>query len=196
MTRFFGREEELQWLIAQFQEPHTRLITLTGPGGIGKTRLAIEAAEHLRTVVAGRAWFVALAEVQDRERVLTAIASALALTRTPETDPLPQIVRALSIAPALLVLDNLEQVVEASADVVATLLTQVPGLSILASSRQTLGVAGEREMAVSVLTAPLPDEGLSGLLAIPAVQLFLDRAQACGYDRSSRHSPGRSAARH
>jgi predicted ATPase/DNA-binding SARP family transcriptional activator len=182
LTRFFGRDAELDRLQRELQAEHRCLITLTGPGGIGKTRLAIQTAERLRAAFQNRVWFVGLAETTDRDGVIGAIASALQLQRAPEVEPLPQVLRALTTAPALLVLDNMEQVVEAGSEVVSTLLVQAPGVAVIVTSRQALGIAGERVMPVSLLAAPPQAPEVEALLATPAVQLFLDRAQAVSPD--------------
>jgi DNA-binding SARP family transcriptional activator len=189
LTRFFGRQEEVERLSEMLLSPDVRLVTLTGPGGSGKSRLAVEAARQTAERSGGAVWLVALADLRDSALLAGAIADTLGLPRSPTGEPLDQVVAALShhtgIAPALLVLDNLEQLLGAQgADVgiaesiVSTLLERVPGLSLLSTSRQTLNLAAEREIEVLPLASPSAPGCPERLLEFPSVQLFADRAQA------------------
>jgi predicted ATPase/DNA-binding SARP family transcriptional activator len=177
-TRFFGREREQARLQEWLLEAKTRLVTLTGMGGTGKTRLALEVGRSLEEAFGGAVWFVGLADIADAALIVTAIAGGLRLTLSAESDPLDQVVAALSRRPSLLILDNFEQLVEMGGRVVQALLSRVPLLSILVTSRQVLGLEGERELALAPLTVPGGGHTLEQLCLYESVQLFIDRAQA------------------
>ncbi len=165
LTAFIGRERELDVLGATLAAQ--RLVTLVGPGGSGKTRLALEAAR--RKAAAGLpATLVELAGVADPDLVAGELASALGVTLT-AGDAVPALVPALQGRPLLLVLDNCEHVVDAAADVVAALIARCPELRVLATSRQPLGLPGE----AVVPCGPMP----AGDADSDAVRLFLDRAR-------------------
>lgn len=178
-TRFFGREAE----IAQLGEtllPHqeTRLLTLTGAGGTGKTRLALEVARRLSEPYAGAVWFVALADLSDSQRIIDAILAALDVPRAPNVEPMEQVAAALSQQPSLVVLDNFEHLVDEGAPVVQTLLARVSTLTCLVTSRQVLALEGERTFVLHPLPTPNPDEAPEQLRQNAGVALFVDRAQA------------------
>ena len=137
-----------------------RLITLTGPGGSGKTRLAVAVGGRLQEAFGGRLWFVPLQEVTDASRLLDAILQALRLPRSPHGETIDQLTGFLSDAPALLVLDNFEQLVEGGAEQVQLLLERTPALTCLVTSRQRLDLSGEQEFPVAPL--PVPREGVGG----------------------------------
>jgi predicted ATPase/DNA-binding SARP family transcriptional activator len=157
-TPLLGREAELETAAALLAEPGVRLLTLTGPGGIGKTRLALELARRLGT----GALFVPLAAVDTPERVMPAVAQAIGADGEPALDA---VAAQLAGRRALLVLDNLEQVLGAAPDI-AALLAAAPGLKLVATSRAPLHLGGEQELAIP----PLELE--------PAVELFVTRARA------------------
>jgi predicted ATPase/DNA-binding SARP family transcriptional activator len=165
LTSFFGREGELERLRELLGGERARLVTITGPGGMGKTRLAVEALR--RPLPQGReaAWFVPLAHVGEARSVPAAIVRALRIARGPEREPIERIAEFLGDTPALLVLDNLEQLTDGVADVVRALLERIPALACVATSRVRLAIEGERELAL----APLP--------IVPSLALFLDRAR-------------------
>jgi predicted ATPase/DNA-binding SARP family transcriptional activator len=177
-TRFFGREPERERIEALLRSSECRLLTLTGPGGAGKTRLAIEAAVRLQQAFVGRVWFVPLAEVTEAERLGDAIYDVLELPSSAELTPMEQIARQFVEEPALLVLDNLEHLGVAGAQAVAQLLERSAALRVLATSRQPLELAGERELAILPLETPRSVGAPERLLEFPSVQLFVDRAQA------------------
>jgi predicted ATPase/class 3 adenylate cyclase len=177
-TALLGRGEEVAGVLQLLAEG-TRLVTLTGPGGSGKTRLAQEvAAEALERYPDG-VFFVDLAPIRAADYVVPTIASVLGVREHPE-EPLPKTLnRYLAERWMLLVLDNCEQVLEAAGNV-AALLAQCPQLAVLATSREPLRVRGERVVPVSPLPLPdlqrLPD--LPALAQVPSVTLFVERAQA------------------
>jgi predicted ATPase/DNA-binding SARP family transcriptional activator len=177
-TRFFGKEGELARLQQSLLSRETRLLTLTGPGGSGKTRLALEAAARLEDAFRGAVWFVPLADLTETSLLLSAIQQALGATGLSEGDPLEQIAALLSGRPALLVLDNFEHLVEGGAPVARRLLERLPGLTCLITSRLRLALAGEREFPVSPLRTPEMSAPPEQLMRVESVQLFADRAQA------------------
>jgi len=178
-TRFFGREREIGELAVLLRSETPRLVTMTGTGGTGKTRLALEAARRLVEHFSGAVTFVPLAAITDSRLIPGAVVDAMRIPRSPEVEPLEQMVEALRRRPSLLILDNFEQIVGTGAAAVRTLLDRVPDLKVLITSRQLLAIAGEREYAVPPLTMPSgPGESAEQLGVYESVQLFIDRAQA------------------
>ena len=177
LTSFVGREGE----IAKVRHllGHTRLLTLTGMGGTGKTRLALQVAADVLTEYRDGAFFVDLSAVTDPTLVPSAIAKALEVREEAERSILDAVKNHLGPKELLLVLDNFEQVVDA-APAAEALLTAAPGLRILATSRVVLSLLGEQEYAVPPLEPPDVDGilDLQALRRIEAVQLFTDRAVA------------------
>ncbi|WP_169338027.1 ATP-binding protein [Nocardia vinacea] len=157
-----------------------RLVTLAGIGGVGKTRLALRAAANARRDFADGVWVVELADVRDPSMLVEIVAATLGLLDQSDQPLLDVLVRFLSSREMLLVLDNCEQVVAASADLVETLLLACPNLRILVTSREPLDIAGEATVRVSPLTVPDPDHepAFRGLPKYDAVTLFADRAAA------------------
>jgi predicted ATPase/DNA-binding SARP family transcriptional activator len=171
-TRLIGRTIELLELQNLIDDPFCRLVTLTGPGGVGKTRLAIAHARRWAESFSDGAVFVGLARLTDAKQVRGEIASALA-RRENATEPNEHSLgRFLRSRELLLVLDNFEHVLGA-ADVVAELLEDAPGLKVLATSRERLRLRGEHRFDVD----PLSTEAGEGQQA-PAVQLFIQGAKA------------------
>jgi predicted ATPase/DNA-binding SARP family transcriptional activator len=182
-TRFFGREEEIARLGKLLLAPETRLVTLTGPAGSGKTRLALEVAGRLLDAWRGVVWFVSLAELSEPRRIISAVRDLLRLPRSRALEPLEQVVADLCRQPTLLLLDNFEHLVTAGAARVRTLLERVPTLTCLVTSRQRLDLTGEHEFPV--LPLPIPNDAdtpvganlVFALSQCESVQLFVDRAQ-------------------
>lgn len=128
-----------------------RLLTLTGPGGVGKTRLAIEVARSVERAWADGVWFLDLSVVRDRVGVVSVAAAALGAPANPRGDALGAVIGWCSGRDALIVIDNCEHVLSAAAELVNAVLAQCPGLAVIATSRQPLGCAGERTFPVASL---------------------------------------------
>ena len=177
-TALLGREVDVQTLGQWLADPAVRLVTLTGPGGVGKTRLALEVAHAIAAGGANRVVFVPLATIRTPTFVAPAIAEALGLSNVTALD-LPKRARvACADQRTLLVLDNFEQVLD-TAPLVAHLLTAVATLRVLATSRAPLRVRGEREYAVGPLALELDLDATSpaDLVRCPAVRLFVERVR-------------------
>lgn len=187
-STFVGRDAEVDRVIAELTGSATRLIVLSGTGGVGKTRLATEVAHRLIAMGGASPFpdgiaFVSLMGVTDPEMVLPAVASTLGVTVV--ADPLTSFTLALQDHRLLLILDNMEQVIDA-APVVVSLLRGIPSVTILVTSRRLLRVAGEVVVAVGPLALPDADArwSLEAVRETPAVRLFLQRAGATGADLS------------
>jgi predicted ATPase/DNA-binding CsgD family transcriptional regulator/DNA-binding XRE family transcriptional regulator len=176
-TRLVGRDQEVALALSLFDHGDLRLLTLTGPGGVGKTRLAIEIASQ--SMRADQAVFVDLAAIADPELVAPSIARAMCLDDPGGRGPVDLLKLALSTNHPFLVLDNFEQVVEARS-LVSELLSACPGLKILVTSRTPLRLHGEQEFPVPPLEKPIDADQstLDDLEKSPAVKLFVLRARA------------------
>jgi predicted ATPase/class 3 adenylate cyclase len=178
-TPFLGREKEVDAIGQLLLRDSSRLVTLTGPGGIGKTRLGLQVAAELSEHFPDGTWFVSLAPLSDPDLVIPTISQVLGLQETRDQTPLEQVKRSLQRKQTLLLLDNFEQV-GAAATSVADLLTCCPHLKVLVTSREVLHLRAEHDYAVPPLTLPdpkhLPD--LLTLSQYDAVALFIERAQA------------------
>jgi predicted ATPase/DNA-binding SARP family transcriptional activator/Tfp pilus assembly protein PilF len=182
LTRFFGREEEIAQLRDLLSAAGTRLVTVTGPGGSGKSRLALEVAGRLTAAWRGAIWYVPLTDLKEAWLIITAIRDALGLPRAADLEPLEQIVAFLSRQPCMLLLNNFEQLVEEGAPVVRTLLERVPSLTLLITSRRRLDLPGEREFHLLPLPVPGDVQAPEQLLANDSVKLFVDRARVARLD--------------
>lgn len=178
-TRFFGRETEIAAVRSRLSQGETRLVTLTGTGGSGKTRLALEIARTLADESCDSLWFVPLQNATDTRLIASEIVGAMRLPHLAQATPLEQAVQSLNErAQPLLVLDNFEQLLPAGAAIVQELLARVPQLKLIVTSRQALQIADEHPFWVPPL--PIPDLGLAPdeLARVESVQLFHDRARS------------------
>jgi predicted ATPase/class 3 adenylate cyclase len=181
LTSFVGREEEIAEVIGLLDR--VRLVTLSGPGGVGKTRLAVAVAERLRDRFAAGIVFVPLATVTRPEPALAAITRAVGADLAGTDAPLEALAEQLGDGRWLLILDNLEQVIDVAGDL-GELLARCPGVAILATSRTVLGLGAEREYPVAPLSLPADPAGVpvEALMSAPAVALFVERAHAVRHD--------------
>jgi predicted ATPase len=178
-TSLFGRERAIDEVAGLLERPDVALVTLTGPGGIGKTRLALAVGERLRDRFDAGTAFVPLAGVTEPEQLLAGIGRAVGADLVGSESPLQAVVEQLGDGRWLLILDNLEQVVDAARDL-DELLARCPGVAILATSLRLLRLRAERVYPVPPLPLP-PDPAtvpLEEVASSPAVALFVDRASA------------------
>jgi predicted ATPase/DNA-binding CsgD family transcriptional regulator len=178
VTSFVGRRRDLGEIRKQLTT--ARLVSLVGPGGVGKTRLALRAAGDLGRGFADGAWVVELADVRDAALVSNALLEALDLRDQTATEPLGILVAYLQDKQLLLVVDNCEHVVEAAARVVTEILRAAPSVRVIATSREPLQVPGEQVAPISPLELPPPGEAesLGQLQQNEAITLFSERAAA------------------
>ncbi|MCX2949090.1 BTAD domain-containing putative transcriptional regulator [Lentzea sp. NEAU-D7] len=178
LTSFVGRDDELAEISGLLGG--ARLVTLVGPGGAGKTRLATEVAARHPLHGKGRVWFAALAGVRAAEDLAGAVLSAFEVTfagdpRRPASEGMNRIAEVLGAGESLLVLDNCEHLIAAAAEFTTELLRRVPNLRVLATSREPLAIDGESLCPIGPLAVP---DGQADVSAFGAVRLFLDRASA------------------
>ena len=188
LTSFVGRDEEVARIGKLLDE--TRLITLVGPGGAGKTRLASVAGAAILDSTPDGVWLAELAPVTDGADVASAVLDALDLrdtvlldrttvtTPTAIRDATTRLIDALAGRAAVLVLDNCEHVIDAAARLADELLARCPSLRVVATSREPLGIVGESLVVVPPLRQPRDDAGCEEALSLPSVRLFADRAAA------------------
>lgn len=190
LTSFVGRERELAEIKDAVRDG--RILTLTGPGGTGKTRLAIETARELLPEFEHGAFFVALAPITDPGLVMATVAEAVGVTEDAARSPLESLIEQLEDRETLLVLDNLEQVLDAAGEI-GRLVSETRRVRIVTTSREPLGLHGEREFAVPPLGLPdvehLPS--LESLSQYTAVELFVERASAVkpGFQVTNENAP-------
>jgi predicted ATPase/DNA-binding winged helix-turn-helix (wHTH) protein len=176
-TRMIGRDEAVAAIVSRLSRE--RLVTIVGPGGIGKTTVALAVAERMIASYEHGVWLVDLAPVGDPRLVPTAVATVLGLEVGTE-DQLPGLVASLRDKRMLLLLDSCEHVIDAAAGFAAAVLAGAPGVKILATSREPLGVVGERGHRLGPLSSPQPSSRLTAAeaAAFPAAQLFVERVTA------------------
>ena len=178
-TPFVGRAAELDAVADLLLAPSVRLVTLIGPGGVGKTRLSLAVADRVATRIPDDVVFVPLAEVLDPAQVVDALARALGRPERPGRTATRAVLDHLRPRRALVVLDNFEHVLDA-ASLVAELLAQCPQARVLVTSRAPLRLAGEHQFPVPVL--PVPDGTVGELARLPAVTIFEQRARTATPD--------------
>src|SRR5829696_1561261 len=190
-TPLVGREREVEALLSMVRHAGVRLLTLVGPPGIGKTRLAIQVATDLIDDFPDGVCFVPLAPINDPDLVVPAITQALEFRGEADGPLLERLKGYLQDKQMLLLLDNFEQVVTA-APLLADLLAGCPGLRVLVTSRELLHLYGEHDYPVPPLSLPEPGKSsdLEGLSRYEAVELFVQRARAVnpGFELTQRNA--------
>ena len=176
LTSFLGREQDLAKLEGLLRE--ARLVTLTGTGGTGKTRLALEAGARVAGGFPDGVWLAELAGIADPGLVAAQVMQVLGVRQQGDVPVLEALVYRLRSAELLLVLDNCEHLLEACAELAGALLRAAPGLRVLATSREQLGLPGEVTCPVQPLGLPPQAAGAQDAVQAPAVRLFLDRGSA------------------
>jgi len=192
LTSFVGRERELAAVTAQIRG--ARLLTLTGPGGGGKTRLAVHVAAEVLDDFPDGVWLVELASLAEGGLVPQAIAAALGMREQPSRPLLQAVTEYLQSRMLLIVLDNCEHLAASSAQVIETILRSCPRVSILATSREPIGAAGETIWPVPPLATPDPQQtaDIPALQQVESVRLFVERAE--GVARTFALGPHNAAA--
>jgi len=177
-TPFCGRQQELDALVASLSDPHCHLLTIVGPGGVGKTRLALEAARQQVGIFRDGVFFVSLAGLSDRDLLPSTLAEALGFAFYGDEDAVDELIRFLEGRQMLWVLDNLEQLLPLQADsLVPQVLLRSPGVVILATSRQRLNLQEECLFPLQGLSYPEYVDSDEKLEDLDAIQLFASRAQ-------------------
>ena len=174
VTTLIGRDVELERVIRLLDRG--RAVTLTGPAGAGKSRLAIEAARAIAATC--DVWYVDLGDIDDSTQVPSEVASALGVPTVPTDDPIRTVSNALTRRSGVLVLDTCEHVVASVAALVGRVLRDAPDVRVLATSRRPLNVSGEVAWPVPPLALASPDDALEQLRTYPAIELFVQRAEA------------------
>jgi predicted ATPase/class 3 adenylate cyclase len=189
-SRLVGRERELAELADLVTSGGCSVITLTGPGGVGKTRLAMQAAAELVEGFRGGVYFVSLAAIDDPELVLPTIAQTVGVSSARGRAVAEGLRAYLAERDMIIVVDNFEHVMDA-APAFAGVAGSAPGVRWLVTSRASLRVAREREYSVLPLTVPTADGGYEDMSRCGAVQLFLERAQAvkAGFELTAKNAP-------
>jgi predicted ATPase/class 3 adenylate cyclase len=180
MSSFVGRERELARVVKALDD--ARVVTLTGVGGVGKTRLALQVAADVLPRFREGAWLVELAPVRDPDGVVEAFAAVFGVSARADQSVEESLVEFLRTKQLLLVVDNCEHLLEAVADLVETVERSCAGVVVLATSREGLALDGEQNLTVPSLAAPAVDADLETIVHSDAVELFVQRAQRADAD--------------
>ncbi len=177
-TSFVGRQAEFARLLDLVRD--NRLVTVTGVGGSGKTRLAVQAGAELVAEFRDGVWLVELGAVADPDLVDGAVLEAIGVSQSRGVGARETVIASLATARALIILDNCEHLLDAAADLVGAVLAAAPDVSVVATSRELLGVAGEVVYGLRSMSLPGPDHAADpeGLASSDAVRLFSERAAA------------------
>jgi predicted ATPase/class 3 adenylate cyclase len=178
LSTFIGRDRELSEVRALLES--SRMVTLTGAGGCGKTRLSLQLAAEMLDAAADGVWLVELAAVVDPDAVPSAISAALGIAPQPGRAALEALLEALSPQDILIVLDNCEHLIDSCAKTADALLRRCPRVRLIATSREPLGISGETIYRVPSLSLPASGPGSAAPESSDAVALFVDRARAQG----------------
>ncbi len=178
-NRYFGRSREISLICQSFESARSRLVTILGPAGVGKTRLSIQCATSMANDHGWDVWFVPLADRSNAAEVIEAVIAAMDSKHSSSSSEVNRILELTAGRPTLLVLDNLEQIAEDAGTYVAQILERVPNVCCLTSSRHALQIVGEQVIAIDPLPLPSDQERtLADLAQNPSIQLFIDRCQA------------------
>jgi predicted ATPase/class 3 adenylate cyclase len=175
-SRFVGRDRELELAVAALHS--IRLVTITGPGGVGKTRLAVEAAAQSRPSFPDGIWMVELATVTDPDRLLHTIASVMRLADQPGKELMDTILEYLRGHKTLVILDNCEHLLDEVARTASRLLDACPMVSVMTTSQETLGLPGEAVILVAPMTVPTGSSSVDTALSFDSIELFVERARS------------------
>jgi predicted ATPase/class 3 adenylate cyclase len=178
VSSFVGREDDVARIVASLED--ASLVTLTGTGGVGKTRLAVQVASEVVPRFADGAWFCELAAVDDADAMAQVISASLGCLQRPDLSLAQSIVEYLRFRELLLVLDNCEHLLDDAGELADAVVRSCPNVRVVATSREALDVAGERVVRVRSLPAPETSAHGSDLLESAAVRLFVDRAVDAG----------------
>ena len=189
VSSFIGREDDFVQVADLLG--HSRIVTLTGVGGVGKTRLALQVASELQPRFRNGAWLVELAGVRDGAAVVEAVAAVFTVHPSPETGLSQALAESLGSKQLLLVVDNCEHLLDAAATLIRDLVESCPGVCVLATSREGLGITGERLVGLRSLTQPTSSDP-QAVRSSEAGRLFIDRATAVKSDFEA--SEGNAAA--
>ncbi|MFI5505972.1 adenylate/guanylate cyclase domain-containing protein [Mycobacterium sp. NPDC051804] len=190
VSSFVGRQAEARRVASALEA--SRVVTLTGVGGVGKTRMAIQVAAELLPRFREGAWLVELAPIRDPEGVIEAVAAAFRLSRRPGQSLEESLLEMLANKQLLLVLDNCEHLISPAAKFVTRIERECPGIVVLATSREGLAVDGEQLIALPPLETGMPSDDLERLMATDAVSLFVDRARHVKADFALTHDNARA----
>lgn len=178
LTRFHGRDAEIDQLVHLICAEGSRLVTILGLSGCGKSRIALETGLRMQKHTDRKVWFVPLADLRDAQLIPAAICMAVCPETREREDPVSTVASHLGDGPALLILDNFEQFGPDGAAIIQRLLNALPNALLLLTSQRPVGLSGEREFALNPLDTPTEPLTAEQALEFPSVRLFVDRVQA------------------